>query len=186
MDTVKLNTDGKVILKDSKVSCSCCGGGCDIAWDISYFYGTISAANPWVVSNGGSKIRFNIENDFNCAEYNTNVQGGYAIGTITPTNGNISMDFFFDGIAELQDSGFENIEFFLSDGVVETSIATATSAGGGLGCAMGPIIQNISVPPPYLLLNGTTYTFRIVFDTADSLFHVDAFYEANFICTSAP
>jgi hypothetical protein len=62
-------------------------------------------------------------------------------------------------------------------------LASATSDGQGLGCAMGPVIQNIIIPPPYRLQRGTTYRFRIEFNSGDGAFHVGSFYTANFSLT---
>jgi hypothetical protein len=59
-------------------------------------------------------------------------------------------------------------------------LASATSDGQGLGCAMGPVIQNIIIPPPYRLQRAKTYRFRIEFNSGDGLYHVGSFYTANF------
>ena len=59
-------------------------------------------------------------------------------------------------------------------------LATATSAGGGQECAMGPAVQNFIIQPPYQLRAGIAYKLRILFDSGDSLFHVGSNYEANF------
>ena len=59
-------------------------------------------------------------------------------------------------------------------------LAFATSAGGGLGCAMGQAEQTYFIPPPYRLLSGKTYKLRIQFSSGDASFHVGSFYEANY------
>ena len=81
-----------------------------IAWATSSL-GTV--ADPWVETNGGRSLRFNVEDsDGACGGSNANVQSGTAIATITVT-ATTQMDFDFSGIAELQDTGYENISFYL-------------------------------------------------------------------------
>jgi hypothetical protein len=59
-------------------------------------------------------------------------------------------------------------------------LASATSAGGGLGCAMGPVIQTYFINPPYRFEAGVSYKLRIEFDSGDPYFHINSFYQANF------
>jgi hypothetical protein len=178
MATVKLQ-NGKVILKDGKVSCVCCstpfgllaratsdgqGLGCamgpvikefiipppyalakntsyqfrvefdsgderyhvgsyyqinlsfspdeiGISWSTTY--GGIIGGNPWSITDNGRSIRYSLEDSENCGGPNPNTQTGTAIAQITIGNQNSNMNLDFDGIAELQDTGFENISFFL-------------------------------------------------------------------------
>ena len=178
MDTVKLQ-NYKVILKDGKVSCTCCvtpfgllasatsaggGQGCamgsavqtyfinppyslvknkqyklrinfdsgdglyhvgsyyqadytlnpdmSISWTTTYA-GT--SGDPWSITNGGKTIRYSLEDSKNCGGSNPNTQIGTAEAIIINTSSNITMGFSFTGIAELQDSGYENIQFYLED-----------------------------------------------------------------------
>ena len=67
-----------------------------------------TSGNPWTVSNSGKTIRFTLEDSENCGGSNNNTQSGTAEAVLTPSQ-NLSLDFSFSGIAELQDSGFENI-----------------------------------------------------------------------------
>jgi hypothetical protein len=71
-----------------------------------------TSGNPWSISNSGKTIRFTLEDSENCGGSNENTQSGTAEASFTPT-ANLSLGFSFDGIAELQDSGYENIEFYL-------------------------------------------------------------------------
>jgi hypothetical protein len=64
-------------------------------------------------------------------------------------------------------------------------LASATSAGGGLGCAMGDAVQTYFIPPPYQLRSGRTYKLRIEFSSGDGLFHSGSFYQANYTSTSS-
>jgi hypothetical protein len=84
----------------------------NITWSTT-FSGT--SGNPWTISNGGKTIRFSLENSENCGGSNPNTQSGTAEAIIISATSNITMGFSFTGIAELQDSGFENIQFYLED-----------------------------------------------------------------------
>ena len=83
-----------------------------ITWTTTYG-GT--SGNPWSISNGGKTIRYSLEDSQNCGGTNSNIQTGTAEAIIINTTSNITMGFSFTGIAELQDSGFENIQFYLED-----------------------------------------------------------------------
>ena len=83
-----------------------------ITWSTT-FSGT--SGNPWSISNGGKTIRFSLEDSENCGGSNPNTQSGTAEAIIISPASNITMGFSFTGIAELQDSGFENIQFYLED-----------------------------------------------------------------------
>jgi hypothetical protein len=161
----------KIITKNGKVSCSCCDA-CNIEWETS--------GPQWVVSNNGSTIRFNVEDSENCGGTNNTTQSGEATAAIEVVGQSVSLGLNFTGVAELEDTGFENISFYLNNVLV----ASATSAGGDLGCAMGATIQTYVVEPPYLLAEGN-HDFRIEFTTGDNLFHVGSFYQANFTCVPA-
>lgn len=84
-------------------------------------------------------------------------------------------DLDFSGIAELQDTGFENISFYL-DSVL---LASATSQDLNLGCAMGPVISTFFASFPILLAANTTYILEIQFNTGDALFHVGSYYQID-------
>ena len=178
MATIALK-DGKVILKDGKASCACCGTpfgllasatsaggqlGCEMGAPVQTFFinppyslfknkqyklkivfssgdplyhvgsyyqanYTLSpninitwtttysgtSGNPWTISNGGKTIKYSLEDSQNCGGSNSNVQTGTAEAIVINTTSNITMGFSFTGIAELQDSGFENIQFYLED-----------------------------------------------------------------------
>ena len=83
-----------------------------ITWS-TIFSGT--SGNPWSISNGGKTIRFSLEDSANCGGSNPNTQSGTAEAIIISPTSSITMGFSFTGIAELQDSGFENIQFYLED-----------------------------------------------------------------------
>lgn len=86
-----------------------------ISWNTT-FGGTSS--DPWTISNGGKTIRYSLEDSKNCKGSNSNVQTGSAEAIVINTTSSITMGFSFTGIAELEDTGFENIQFYLED--VET------------------------------------------------------------------
>jgi hypothetical protein len=83
-----------------------------ITWSTT-FNGTF--VNPWTISNGGKTIRFSLDDSENCGGSNPNTQSGTAEAIIINPTSSITMGFSFTGIAELQDSGFENIQFYLED-----------------------------------------------------------------------
>jgi hypothetical protein len=182
MPTIKLTAEGKVITKDGKPSCTCCGS-CDITWDTSSYYG-IMGSNPWVVTENGGRIRFNIEDSLNCGGSNDETQGGTATATITVGDSAGSLGFSFSGVAEEQETGFELIDFYLN-GVL---VASATSPGSNEGgdpdtCAMGAAIVTYHVAPPYALAANSVNTLIINFTTDDEFYHVGAYYEARFDCS---
>jgi len=167
-------SSGRVVLKNGKASCVCCGS-CNLEWITTY--SGQNNGNPWTVSNNGSGLRIDLEDSENCGGSNENVQSGTAIATITVVGSNVELGFAFSGIAEMQDSGFENISFYLDD----ERVASATSPGGNLGCEMGPSVVTYWVNPPYILEAGT-HTFLVDFSSGDSLFHVGSYYAAEFTC----
>jgi hypothetical protein len=204
MATIKLSADGKVLLKDGKATCTCCETGtCQIEWETELYdefdnplnTGQLEG-NPWVVSLGGSRIRVNVEDSENCdctyelpgctsPAVNTETQTAYAQATITaPPDSDVSLGFSFSGVAEEEASGFENIVFILNG----TTVASATSPGtiGGNTCEMGPAVPTYFVPPPYVLPAGSVNTLEIYFTTGDPLYHVGAYYQADFTCELIP
>ncbi len=178
MPTIKLTPEGKVITKDGKPSCTCCGT-CLIEWDTSVYSGQL-VGNPWVVSLGGSRIRVNIEDSENCGGVNADIQTAEATATVTVGAVDINLGFDFSGIAEEEATGFEVIQFYLN-GVL---VADATSPGtiGGDTCLMGPAVATYHVAPPYLLPALSVNTLLITFTTNDGLYHYGAYYEANLNC----
>lgn len=83
-----------------------------IIWATTYG-GTSS--NPWNITNGGKTIRYSLEDSQDCGGSNRNTQTGTAEAIIINTESSITMGFSFTGIAELEASGFENIQFYLED-----------------------------------------------------------------------
>jgi hypothetical protein len=85
----------------------------------------------------------------------------------------LSLDF--EGIGELELSNYELISFRL-DG---TLLARGNAPGGDLEWEMGPIVETVIVPAPYLLEAGTVHTLLINFTTNDPLYHVNSYYQIN-------
>jgi hypothetical protein len=179
MAVIKLNASGQVILRGGLPSCTCCGS-CSISWDTSVYSGQ-NNGNPWTVSNSGSRLRVDLEDSEICGGPNNNTQTGTATATIAVVGADVALGFSFSGISEMQDTGYENISFYL-DAVL---VASATSPGGSLGCEMGASIVTYHVAPPYILTAGA-HTMEIIFDSGDALYHVDSYYQADFTCTTAP
>jgi len=172
-------SSGKVVLKNGKPSCVCCGS-CNLEWVTTY--SGQNNGNPWTVSNNGSRLRIDLEDSENCGGSNENVQSGTATATIAVVGADVSLGFSFSGIAEMQDTGYENISFYL-DG---ERVAQATSPGGNLECEMGASVVTYWVDPPYILEAGN-HTFLVEFSSGDSLYHVGSYYQADLTCqTLAP
>lgn len=83
-----------------------------VTWTTTYG-GT--SGDPWAISNNGKTIRYSLEDSANCGGSNSNIQTGTAEAIIINTTSPITMGFSFTGIAELQSTGFENIQFYLED-----------------------------------------------------------------------
>lgn len=186
--TIKTTTDGsevKVITRDGKPSCSCCGGSCALEWNTDVHSET---TNPWAVSMGGNRIRFDIEDSENCGGYNSNTQTGTATATITVGASDMLLDMSISGIAEEQDTGYENLSIYLNG----VRVASATSPGtkGALypdgTCEMGPAVITYDVTPPYPLAASSVNTLSIEMDTHDNLYHVSSYYQVDFSCSLAP
>jgi hypothetical protein len=138
------------------------------------------STNPWVFTDNNLRVRYNIENSINCGGTCNAIQAGIATATITVGSVDTNLGLSFTGIGELQDSDFEKIKFIL-DGV---EVANAHAVGGGLGCQMGAVIQEYTVPSPYLLLANSIHTFMIDFTTNDASYHTGAFYQIQLNLTS--
>ena len=155
----------------------CVLGSCSTPFSVTWSttaFGVIGSGG-WIITNDGLSIRFAIEDSENCGGPNGIVQGGTASATIAVSE-TFELQAIIDGISELQDSGFENMDVTL-DGL---PIVAATSTDSGLGCAMGPSIINFLVPQPIVITPGN-HVFEINFSTGDPLFHVGAYYELNLI-----
>lgn len=132
----------------------------------------------WIISNQNLTIRYNVANSLNCGGTCNITQTGVATATITVGGVNTYLGLNFNGIGERQDANFEKIKFTLNGGVYSNvELARANAAGGGLGCAVGPVVKTYLLSPPYLLVANTVYTFTIDFTTNDNKFHVGAYYE---------
>jgi hypothetical protein len=81
----------------------------------------------------------------------------------------------FEGVGELEAANYDVIAFRL-DG---TQLANGHAQGGNLECAVGPIVETVLVPGPYLLLAGSVHTLLINFSTNDPLYHVNSYYQVN-------
>lgn len=145
----------------------------DLTWETT-FLGT-EHGNPWSISNSGRDVSFIIEDSLDCGGTNANVQEGTAVATISVGIYTIYMSFSFEGNVEQQDSGFENMSFFLNN----VELGNATSRNLDLGCVMGPPLSNVLVSPPYVLSPDSENEFRITFTTGDGRWHNDAYYRIN-------
>ena len=129
--------------------------------------------NPWTIYNNNLNIRYNIVDSVNCGGSCSTTQAGTATATITVGGVNTYLGLEFEGIGELEAANYELIKFYL-DGV---EVANGHAAGGNLECQMGPIVETVLVPGPYLLSANTSYEFFIDFTTNDPLYHVGGYYE---------
>jgi hypothetical protein len=134
----------------------------------------------WQTTNGGTVIRFDVQDSQNCGGNNSNVQFGTATATINTGTNNFLFTPVLTGIGELIAAGYEDMDLILNGGVyANTLLITGTSTGGGSGCQMGPITQTIVTPPPHQLAAGTIYTFTLNFTTDDAQYHVGSYYECT-------
>lgn len=138
----------------------------------------------WVVSDNGNgagtRLRYNMEASSNCGGSNGATQTGTAVATIVPIDVNYDMTVNLSGVGELQDPGFEALTMTIATPDVNGTIRTAAAAGGGQGCAVGPVNITTQIPSPYYLPKGTTCTLTINFTSRDGLFHTDAcFYQVD-------
>jgi hypothetical protein len=135
----------------------------------------VGAPFGWNVSNSGNTIRFDVQDSANCGGPNGNIQRGDATALLS-AQARFNMTVSLTGLGERQDPGFENMTLRFNG----TSIISATSPGGGQGCAAGgPVSQTILVPGPYFLPKNSNNSFQLTFTTADNLFHVGCFYQCN-------
>lgn len=151
------------------------------AVSVSWTTSQSGVASPygWNTSNGGRTIRFDVQDSADCGGPNGNIQSGIATATLgAPARFNMSVSL--TGLAERQDSGYENMTLRFNG----VDIVRSTSPGGGQGCASGgPVRQTVIVPGPYFLPKNSINTFRLSFTTADELFHVNCFYQCNLTFT---
>ena len=139
----------------------------------------VGAPFGWNISNSGSTIRFDVQDSANCGGPNGNVQRGDAVATLS-AQARFNMTVSLTGLGERQDPGYENMTLRFNG----TNIISATSPGGGQGCAAGgPVSQTVLVPGPYFLPKNSNNSFQLTFTTADNLFHVGCFYQCNLTFT---
>jgi hypothetical protein len=147
-----------------------------VSWSTSQSNVISGIPGGWVIENDGRSIRFVIQNSANCGGPNGSVQSGFAVASIVTGTQGYRFNPVLSGLGEAQDAGFENMTLNLNG----ANIISATSSGGGQGCAANiPVIQSTLVSPPYVLPPNTTNTFTLSFTTRDNLFHVNAFYLLN-------
>jgi len=144
----------------------------------------------WYTASQGKQIRFIVQNSENpgCGGCNPSIQSGVATATFLTGSVSYYFSYSLTGDGEAQDTGYENMSLYLNGGVYSNQLlVSATSPGGGKGCAPGePVIQTLVTPPPLLLSPSSSYTFRLEFTTQDSLYHTDCFYECSINFTRIP
>lgn len=117
----------------------------------------------------------------NCASYNHHTQTGRAIGTITLVDdGYVAIDWF--GVAEVEDSGFENMRILVDGDLV----ARATSPGGDHGCDAPEAVVSTPASGDTIFLAAGVHTIQVDVTTGDSWYHVDCYYEFRFRCGVEP
>lgn len=143
----------------------------------------------WYLANKGKQIRFVIQDsvEIDCGGCNPLIQSGTATATFTVGSVGYYFSYSLAGRGEAQDTGYERMGLYLNGGTFFTQLLTsATSAGGGQGCAPGiPVIQTVNTPPPILLSPNTVYTFILDFTTQDALYHKDCWYQCDLSFTRA-
>jgi hypothetical protein len=164
-------------------------------WYTIYNYGPETALAQgiygWTISNNNLSIRFNVADSAGCGGTTpqaNSIQYGTASVTITVGTSDTYMGLTFSGMGETMYSDFEYIQFKITGpGYTSgTFLAEAHAPGGhegqegqGYECIMGPVVTSYSLPGPYTLQAGQTYTLDIYFTTNDHLYHNDAYYEVG-------
>lgn len=140
-------------------------------------------AGGWYLGNQGKQIRFVVQDsvEYDCGGCNPLIQSGTAIATFVTGSVSYYFNYSLAGRGEVQDTGYERMGLYLNGGAYTSLLlVSATSPGGGQGCAPGmPVIQTVNTPGPVLLAQNTTYYFTLDFTTADPLYHIDCWYECN-------
>lgn len=142
----------------------------------TYTETTIPTSALWDVTNSGYGLKISWEDSADCGGLNSNIQSGTATVTITSSETE-PIYVNWRGMAERQDSGFENMSVTIDGNL----IGEATSPGGNAGCAMGEIISTnyYNDTDGYTLTPGE-HTISITTTTKDGRYHVDAYYEFLF------
>jgi hypothetical protein len=147
-----------------------------IEWDLNET-GILPQCGPggWTVSNDGRTVRFSFQNSANCGGCNPLRQTGVATASIYTGSNNYQFQPVLQGRGEQEDSNFDTMNLYLNN----VLITQARAPGGKLGCAVAaPAVIVPPVPPMFTLTKFRTYEFELRADTIDSLFHVNAYYEA--------
>lgn len=135
--------------------------------------------NPWIITNNGRSLRYNITDSMNCGGTCDSIQSGEATAVIfVSSKAKLNLDFF--GIVEWQNSGYESLKFYLN-GVL---IASADSREEHRGCGyFGPPISNYIIQPPYFLEPNVNYSLLVKFTTGDPFFHLGCYYQVDLSIT---
>lgn len=135
----------------------------------------------WSITNQGRTIRYTCQPDTNfCNGCNPNIQTGTATATLSVGSTPYYMSYNLSGDGEAQDTGYELMQLSINGGsYFNQTLISAQSAGGGLGCAVLPVVQNVVVPGPIVLATNTNYSFTLFFTTGDESFNKDCYYECT-------
>jgi hypothetical protein len=159
-----------------------------------------------------SKVKYSLarvdwETSSNCGGSNSLVQSAYMTAAVK-TSRPIFLAVRIEGVGELQDLAFENLNFFYfgaPNGARTRLDPEAFSAGGGLQCAAGPVlfypemfsstdlytwapfqgyaIMNILFTRP---VNNFIPRLSIEMSTRDGNYHLNCFYKLNFKLSNTP
>jgi hypothetical protein len=140
----------------------------------SYTSDAIPPGGLWAVSDNNLTSQVTWENSLNCGGSNPNLQTATAtinIKTLIPQK----IGLLWDGVGELQASNFDMMQVYIN-GIL---IGSAHAAGGGQGCADGPVVSTENFPDGFDLPAGD-HTIFINATTNDGLFHTNSFYKFKF------
>lgn len=138
-------------------------------------------ASPWSFppSSGSLKLRMEYEDDWNCAQYNENIQTATAEAVITVApNSSARLTVDWTGMVEQHNSGYERMWLYV-DGCPTGYSQSTQGQDQGECAAMLPVSggQVVVLQPGFHLL-------RLVTDTGtDAQYHVGAFYEFDITLT---
>ncbi|KAI3434458.1 hypothetical protein D9Q98_002535 [Chlorella vulgaris] len=158
---------------------ACQAGNCvdlfttDLTW-VTTNGGNLNG-NPWVITQDGTTIRYNVEKSGNCGGANYNTQVGTATATITVGPVAALFSFELGGVGELELPDYDEMTLKF-DG---QQVGFAHAAGGNKGCVDGPVVFALQTTLPISMAANTVHTFELRFSTNDANFHVNSFYQLD-------
>jgi len=139
----------------------------------------------WTISNNNKTITFNVADSTTspCGGTCDIRQDGTATATITVGAVDTYMYVTISGMAETQDSGFDNCLFYLDNRLIVSGTSRDLNTND---CSTLPVVQTRHEIEPYFLAANTVHTFFITFTTSDSAWHKDVYYTTTLDFLNSP